>query len=154
MNNNSKKETEHTDPVLNAPADPEEAPVRRIKTYDDLLQEEQRLTMRLKREKTTVVTSMHQLKSKLEPATNLMNSVSSVFGVKEKPGVVAQGVDMVMDLVTKKYLFKRSGWLMTLVGSYAVRGISQFILRNKKNKESHDGVPVLAEREHLKRSKI
>ena len=115
-------------------------PVKRIETFKDLLEEEQRLTMKLKREKTTVSAAFFELKAKVEPAAELIHSVNNVFGIKEKPGLVAHGVDMVMDLVSKKYLFKKSSWLITLLGSYAVRGVSQYILRNKKKGNTDDGV--------------
>lgn len=119
-------------------------PDKRIETFKDLLEEEQRLTMKLKREKAVVVEGLHLLKQKVEPASQFLNGMNKVFGVQEKPGFVAQGVDMAMDLFAKKYVFKRSGWLMTLVGSYAMRGISQFILRKNRHKENaqhaHNGV--------------
>ena len=110
-----------------------ELPARRIETFRDLLEEEQRLVMKLKRDKEHMTMGLHTLRQKIEPASELLNAMNKVFGIREKPGLVAHGVDMVMDLFAKKYIFKRSNWLMTLVGSYAVRGISQYILRGKRN---------------------
>src|SRR6188472_3886512 len=134
MTNNSKNELESG---IDLSAD--EKPVRRINTYKDLLEEEQRLTMKLKRERTSIASGLYQIKSKFAPASALLGSVSNVLGNREKPSLVAQGVDMVIDVVTKKYLFKSSGWIMTLLGSYAVRGVSQLLLRNKKKEGGHDG---------------
>jgi hypothetical protein len=149
MTNNSKNESES---VIDLSAD--EKHVRRINTYKDLLEEEQRLTMKLKRERTAIASGLYQIKSKFAPASALLGSVSNVLGNREKPSLVAQGVDMVIDVVTKKYLFKSSGWIMTLLGSYAVRGVSQLLLRNKKKEGGHDGtVPADLREAEIKRSK-
>lgn len=106
--------------------------VKRIETFKDLVEEEQRLTMKLKRDKAVMSTGFYQLKAKIEPASEALGYMNNLFGVKEKPGIVASGVDMFIDLFAKKYLFKRSGWLVTLVGSYAVRGLSQFFMKKKR----------------------
>ena len=149
MNNTETSKPTSPDSELETVTDPDDKHLRPIQTYKELLEEEQRLTMKLKREKTAVNDSVYRLKSKFEPATNLLQSVSNVFGPKEKPGIVSQGVGVVMDLVTQKYLFKRSGWLMTLVGSYAVKGLSKFLLQNKKRNQPQDGMPGQEEREAM-----
>ncbi len=106
--------------------------MKRVQTFKDLLEEEQRLAIKLKHDKEVVTAGMQQVKAKIQPASAALGYMNSIFCVREKPGIVAHGVDMVIDLVTKKYLFKRSGWLLTLVGSYAVRRLSQFFLNKKR----------------------
>jgi hypothetical protein len=55
-----------------------------------------------------------------------------LFGVKTKPGILSHGADIAIDLFSKKYLFKRSNWLVTLAGSYLLRSVSQIFLNRRK----------------------
>jgi hypothetical protein len=107
-------------------ADP--APVRII-TYQDLLNEEERLTLELKHNKARVMEDFNIFKKKLQPADQALNFMNKLSGGTGKPGLLSTGVDIALDLLSKKYLFRRSGWLVTLAGSYLVRGMSQLFLQ-------------------------
>lgn len=111
---------------------------KRIRTYKDLIDEEERLTLEFKRSKERVMEDVDTIKSKLQPASHALNFMSKLSGGTGKPGLLSTGVDIGLDLLTKKYLFRGSGWLVTLAGSYLVRGVSQLFLnkaRLKKDKE-------------------
>jgi hypothetical protein len=119
---------------------------RRIRTYQDLLEEEQRLIMQVKRDKARVADDIAAVKNIFMPAGQAINYVSNMFTKARQPGVVSQGLDVALDLVSKKYLFRRSNWLVTLAGSYLVRGVSQVLLNMRKKKEpdwlrqKHNGI--------------
>jgi hypothetical protein len=101
-------------------------------TYKDLLEEEQRLTMELERNRARVMEDIDIIKKKLQPAGQALHFMSKLSGGTGKPGLLSTGVDIALDLVSKKYLFRRSGWLVTLAGTYAVRLVSQLFLRKAR----------------------
>lgn len=105
---------------------------RKVFTYKDLLAEEQRLTMELKRNKARVMEDINIIIKKLQPAGQALNFMSKLSGSTGKPGLLSTGVDIALDLVSKKYLFRRSGWLVTLAGSYVVRLVSQLFLQKAR----------------------
>jgi hypothetical protein len=110
-------------------------------TYKDLLEEEQRLTMELKRNRERVMDDIDIIKKKLQPADQALSFMSKLSGGTGKPGLLSTGVDIALDLVSKKYLFRRSGWLVTLAGTYAVRLVSQlFLQKAKRDKNSEDRI--------------
>ncbi|HSF46029.1 MAG TPA: hypothetical protein VLA58_08455 [Chitinophagaceae bacterium] len=106
----------------------------RILTFNDLLDEEQRLIMEVKRNKARIVEDFNIVKGKLQPANQALTFMSKLTGGQGQPGFVAHGVDIALDLLSKKYLFKRSNWFVTLAGSYLVRGLSQLFLSKTKSK--------------------
>ncbi len=114
----------------------DEEALKRIVTYKDLLEEEHRLRMQYGREKARLTDDINAVKLKLQPASKALGYMSRLVGVEGKPGILSHGVDIAMDLVAKKYLFKSSSWFVTLAGSYLVRGISQMFLNRKKSGRS------------------
>jgi len=117
-----------------------------IRTYQDLLEEEQRLIMQFKRDKAKLNDDIAGVKNLFMPAGQALNYVNNVMTRARNPGVLSQGLDVALDLVSKKYLFRRSNWLVTLAGSYLVRGVSQVLMSLKKKKEpdwlkkKHNGI--------------
>lgn len=108
----------------------------RINTYTDLLEEELRLRMQYQREKARMTDTVNGLMTVMQPAGQALGHMNRLFGVKSKPGILSHGADIAIDLLTKKYLFKGSGWLVTLAGSYVIRGVSQFFLNRKKKTDT------------------
>lgn len=113
---------------------PENEAPRKILTYKDLLEEEQRMEMKHQRAKAELGSSYTAIRDRLQPASQALNFMNKIIGVQGKPGFLAQGVDIVADLVAKKYLFRSSNWLVTLAGSYLVRGLSQAVVSRGKGR--------------------
>ena len=111
---------------------------RRIVTFNDLLEEEQRLIMEVKRNKARITEDFNIMKAKLQPANQALSFMNKLAGAKGQPGFLSHGVDIVLDLLSKKYLFKRSNWFVTLAGSYLVRGLSQLFLSKAKTVKARD----------------
>lgn len=105
----------------------------RINTYSDLLEEEHRLRMQYRRDKTRMTEAANGVMTVMQPASQALGFMNRLFGVTAKPGIVSQGADIAIDLLTKKYLFKRSNWFITLAGSYVLRVASQLFLNRKKS---------------------
>lgn len=110
----------------------------RFATYNDLLEEEQRLVMEVKRNKARITEDFNIVKAKLQPANQALSFMNKLAGAKGQPGFISHGVDIALDLLTKKYLFRRSNWLVTLAGSYLVRGLSQLFLSKAKTVRARD----------------
>lgn len=106
---------------------------QRINTYSDLLEEEHRLRMQFKRDKAQVTEALNGVMTVMQPAGQALGYMNRLFGVKTKPGILSHGADIAIDLLSKKYLFRRSNWFITLAGSYLLRSVSQLFLNRNKS---------------------
>lgn len=113
-----------------------------IRSFQDLLDEEQRVSMEYKQNKANLVDAVNRLMNILKPAEQLVSKVSKWFSVPPSQYLFPRIVDIALDFVSKRFLFKNSGWLKSFLGSYAIRTASQFIMGNKhqfKQRKAHEG---------------
>jgi hypothetical protein len=107
---------------------------RKIVTYKDLLKEEQRLTEEFDRHKARVAEDINLIKLKLQPAGQALNFMGRLASGPIKSGLVSKGANLAVDLLSKRYLFRGSGLLMTLAGSFLVKGAAKLWQKNKARK--------------------
>lgn len=116
----------------------------KINTFNDLLEEEQRMLMQYKRDRAKVVEDLNELRNKFQPAEQFLHKVNNWFKVPPAQHFLPKIMDVGLDLFSKKYLFKRSGWIATFFGSYALRIVSQLVMGNlakkkERSKQSYNG---------------
>lgn len=111
-----------------------------IKSYSDLLEEEQRILIQYKRNRAKMVEELNRLKNLLKPAEQFMNRLNSWFSRPASQLFSPAIIDIGLDFISKKLLFKNAGWLKSFIGSYAVRKVSQFFMskisRQKRNRST------------------
>lgn len=100
----------------------------KIKSYSDLLEEEQRVLMQYKRDRAKVVDKLNRLKNILKPAEQFMTKISSWFSRPPSHQIFPKMMDIGLDILSKKLLFKNAGWIKSFIGSYAVRTVSQYFM--------------------------
>lgn len=101
-----------------------------IKTYNDLLREEQRVMQKYNHDKAKVINDIRQMRNKFIPGEKWMFGISRWFNFSNTHHFLPKIIDIGLDLITKKYFFKRSSWLATFMGSYIIRILSQVIVGN------------------------
>lgn len=108
-----------------------------IKSYSDLLEEEHRVLMQYKRDRAKVVVELNRLKNIIKPAEQFMTNISRWFSKPTSQQFFPKMMDIGLDFLSKKLLFKNSGWIKSFIGSYAVRTVSQFFMDKLSQYKQH-----------------
>lgn len=86
-----------------------------ITTYDDLLQEKKRLKLMLEERKILVQTEFEEIKVKLKPVTNIINTVEKMTSKDRSNPLLNAGIDIGVNLVIKKLLLRNAGFVAKLL---------------------------------------
>jgi hypothetical protein len=99
-----------------------------IKTYEDLLQEEQRLMQQLKSQEALIREDLVLLKEKLKPVGKVY-SVLEKMATRDHTGPLASfGIDFSIDLLLRKILLARAGWFTKIFVPFLVKNYSSHII--------------------------
>jgi len=109
--------------------------MKKIKTYEDLLQEEQRLLSQLKASELLIRDDIAGVKEGLKPIGKVMKTISK-FTTRDKTGAFANfGLDFSVDLLVRRILLAKAGCLTKIVIPYVVKNYSShFISEQQKAK--------------------
>lgn len=98
-----------------------------IKTYNDLLREEQNILLQFNRDKESVFAHLRGIRKMFLPAEKIMFSLGRWMPPSVNLTFLSKFMDIGLDLVSKKYIFKKAGWMTTFMGTYMVRILSQIL---------------------------
>ena len=94
-----------------------------IKNYDDLLKEQERLRAQLQVKKSELNGRIDDVKKKLAPVGTILTAVGGITALGAKNPAIKTGVGLAVDMLLKKKLFKKSGLVGGLVGSFLLRNV-------------------------------
>ncbi len=101
---------------------------KQIKSYEDLLKEKQQLELLLKAQKELIVADIHDLKDELKPAINAISFLGKI-ATRDKSDILVGGfANQLIDLVFKKLILSRTGWLSRLVIPFFVKNYSSHFI--------------------------
>jgi hypothetical protein len=107
---------------------------RYIQSYEDLLGEKERLQALLKVQKEAIRQDIREIKEELEPIRSLISLAARLVTRDNSNPVLNAGANTLIDLVVKKLLLSRFGWLSRLVIPFLLKNYSShFISENKGN---------------------
>ena len=86
-----------------------------ITTYQDLLQEKQRLTLLLAERNMLVKAEFVAIKTKLKPLTNIIDVVEKMSSKDTRNPLVNAGIDIGVNLLLKNVLLRNAGWIIKLL---------------------------------------
>jgi hypothetical protein len=92
-----------------------------IKTYDDLLSEKQRLKTLFNDQKQSIRNDIISLKDNLDPAKALLKKIGTFTGPDKSLGLLNAGLTFGLDMLLKKVLLKKSGWIIRLAAPFFIR---------------------------------
>lgn len=92
-----------------------------ITSYQDLLIEKQRLTLLLYERKIELKTEFEQLKTKLQPLTNIIDFAEKVSTKDRKNPLINMGIDLGVNFLLKKVLLRNSGWIIKILMPLVVK---------------------------------
>jgi hypothetical protein len=105
----------------------------KIKTYEDLLQEEQRLLAVIKTQEGAIRNDLAGVKEGLQPIGNAVKWMQK-FTTRDRTNAFATfGIDFSVDLLVRRFLLARAGWLTKIVIPYLIKNYgSHFITERQR----------------------
>ncbi|GAB2676195.1 hypothetical protein GCM10027036_32410 [Flavihumibacter cheonanensis] len=94
-----------------------------IRNHDDLLAEKARLKSLLLVQKNQLRRSWEGIEEELEPATKFLGSLSLFSSRKSDNPLLKLGLDLGIDMVMRKTLFRQAGFLTRLGAPILVRNL-------------------------------
>jgi hypothetical protein len=105
---------------------------KRIRTYEDLVEEQQRLISVLKIQEQTVRVDIAGVKQGLQPFGKALQVVNKLATRDNTAPVMNFGLEMGIDLLIRKLLLARAGWFTKIVIPFLVKNYSSHIIGEDK----------------------
>jgi len=106
----------------------------KIRTYEDLLQEEQRLQQQLKSQEVLIRQDLMSMKSNIEPIKRVYDKVQKFFTRDNRVPLFNIGLELGIDLVLRRFILARAGWFAKILVPYLVKNYSSHIIGEEKRK--------------------
>lgn len=107
---------------------------RRIKTYEELLQEEQRLTVQLRSYKELMKEDIAGIKSGLNPIKRTAYMVKNLFTRDDNGPLLNFGVNFGLDVVLRRIILGRASWVTKVVVPYLVKNYASHLITEDQRK--------------------
>jgi hypothetical protein len=103
-----------------------------IRNYEDLLAEEQRLLQHIKFQEVRLREDIAGLKESLKPVGNVMKVMGKITTRDNTGPILNFGLDFGVDLIIRRILLARAGWLTKIVIPFIVKNYSSHIINEEK----------------------
>ena len=105
---------------------------KQIKSYQDLLKEKEQLELLLKAQKELIVADIYDLKNEFRPAIDAVSFLGKI-ATRDKSDILITGAaNQLIDLVFKKLILARTGWLTRLVIPFFIKNYSSHFIGDHK----------------------
>ena len=102
------------------------------KTYESLLQEEQRLLSQLRATEVLIREDLAGVREGLKPVQNALNTAGKFF-TRDKTGPLANfTLDFGVDLLVRRFLLAKAGWFTKIVVPYVIKNYSSHIISEQQ----------------------
>ena len=105
---------------------------KKIRTYEDLLEEQQRLISRLKTQEQVIRVDIAGVKEGLKPLGKAWDVVNKMATRDNTAPVLNFGMEMGIDLLIRRVLLARAGWFTKIVVPFLVKNYSSHIIGEEK----------------------
>ncbi len=105
---------------------------KRIRTYEDLVEEQQRLISVLKTQEQIVRVDIAGVKQGLQPFGKALQVVNKLATRDNTAPVMNFGLEMGIELLIRKVLLARAGWFTKIVIPFLVKNYSSHIIGEDK----------------------
>ena len=102
-----------------------------IKTYNDLVQEKERLRLQLVEKKQKMGENWGVLKDELSPVNNAFGVIGKMTKGDTSNPLVTMGLRLASETLLKNLLFARAGWLTKLAVPLLVKNFSSHLVVDK-----------------------
>ena len=104
-----------------------------IRSYDDLLREEKHMEELLQAQKELLLYDFNELKEELKPAQTALTFISRIIIRDKNNLLLTGGLNKTIDLIVRKLLLARSGWLTKLIVPFFLKNYSSHIIADHKD---------------------
>jgi len=103
-----------------------------VKTYEDLLQEEQRLMQVLRSHEVLIREDLAGLKESLKPVGKVYN-VLHKMATRDHTGPLTNfGIDFGIDLFIRRLILARAGWFTKILVPFIIKNYSSHIISDEQ----------------------
>jgi hypothetical protein len=107
---------------------------KQFKTYKELIEEKQNLEVLLKAQKELIRADVVALKTEVKPITDFLGNIKK-FTTRDKTEILLNiGSDVAVNMLIKKILLARSGWLTRIIIPYFMKNFTSNFLVEQKDK--------------------
>ena len=94
-----------------------------IKSYADLLAEKQRLKAVFMDQKQLMKDNVTVIKDSLNPIKAVAKEIGKLTSPDKSLGLLNAGLGFGLDLVLRKFLLKKSGWMVRLTAPFIIKNV-------------------------------
>lgn len=106
----------------------------KIRTYKDLVDEEQRLQQVLKGQEILIREDLMSMKENLEPIKKVYDRVHKIFTRDNRVPLFNIGLELGIDVLLRRFLLARAGWFAKTFVPYVVKNYASHIISEEKRK--------------------
>jgi hypothetical protein len=121
-----------------------------MKTYKELMDEKARLEEVLVLKRAQIKGDVHEFKEQFAPVSHAFVTIVHFFSRDKNNPIVNAGVNFASDVVLKRFVLARAGWLTQMVVPYLVKNYSSHLINKDVNKNGSNFLQRFGER--LKKS--
>ncbi len=108
-----------------------------IGSYKELLQEKERLELLLSDQKKLLRQDIDEIKQELAPVKNAISTASKFFTRDSSNILLTTASDTLIDMLIKRIVLSKAGWLTRLLVPFLVKNFSSHILADNRDKLLH-----------------
>lgn len=107
---------------------------KKINTYQDLLDEKQRLTALLKTQKAAIKNDFLEIKEELSPLRSIAGIAGKMVS-RDRGGnwVLNMGANTLIDIFVKKLILGKAGWFAKTVVPFLLKNYSSHVISDNNN---------------------
>ncbi len=103
-----------------------------ITTYKDLCDEKKRLTLLVEQTKAVIKDDFNALREGIQPAADALSVMGKLTSRDKTNPLINFGVDFVVDVLVKKVLLAKVGWIPRIVVPFVLKNFGSNILEENK----------------------
>lgn len=107
---------------------------KRIETYNDLLEEKQRLKNLLQAQRELIREDIKEIKAELQPLRSAVTVVGKFFNRDTSNPLLSLGASKLIDLLVKKVILGRAGWFTKIAVPFLLKNYSSHVIDDNKGK--------------------
>ena len=105
-----------------------------INSYKDLLEEKARLKLLLAAQKELVRYDLNEIREELAPVKSAISWVGKIATKDKANWLLSATADMAIDIILKKMVLSKAGWITKLVLPFFMKNFSSHIIADNKDK--------------------
>jgi hypothetical protein len=117
-----------------------------MKTYQDLLEEKARLELTLASKRMLIRQDVEGLKDQFVPISHAIATIVTFFSRDKKNPLVSAGVNFAGDVILKRLILGRTGWLTKMIVPYLVKNYSTHLINKNLNTNGENFLHKLGDR--------